>query len=69
MKTVAIVQTLNTIQALLKWLESRNVIRTEIMVLLDTANNENRDITTSDVQNQLDIVTDELSETEKLLNP
>lgn len=68
MKTVAIVQTLNVIQALFGWLEARSVIRSEIVTLLDKAHAEGRDITTEDVQTQLDIVADELDDTEELIN-
>lgn len=68
MNTIAIVQTLNVIQALFGWLQARSVVRSEIIALLDKAHTENRDITTEDVQTQLDIIADELDETENLLN-
>ena len=68
MKTAAIVKTLNLIQALFNWLAARSVIRSEIVALLDLAHAEDRDITTEDVQNHLDIVADELDDTEDLIN-
>ena len=68
MKTAAIVQTLNLIQAMFNWLAARSVIRDEIVALLELAHSEDRDITTEDVQNHLDILAEELDETEDLIN-
>ena len=68
MKTQAIVQTLNAIQGLLGWLEARSAHRAEIIELLQTAHDENRDITVEDVQTRLDIVADELDETTELID-
>ena len=68
MKTAAIVQTLNVIQALFNWLGARSAHRSEIIALLELAHSENRDITSEDVQNHLDIVSDELDATQKLID-
>lgn len=68
MTTKTIVQTLNTIQVLLGWLTARSAHRAEIIALLQTAHDENRDITSEDVQNSLDIVASELDQTENLIS-
>ena len=68
MNTTALVSTLNTIQALLGWLTARSAHRVEVIALLQEAHDEDRDITIADVQNRLDIVADELNETENLIN-
>lgn len=68
MKTAAFVQTLNLIQALFNWLASRSAHRTEVVALLDLAHTENRDITTEDVTTYLDVVVDELDETERMID-
>lgn len=67
-KTKTILQTLNVIQALLDWLEARSAHRAEIIELLQVAHDEKRDITIEDVQTRLDIVADELDETENLIS-
>lgn len=68
MNTMAIVQTLNAIQALLNWLVARSAHRSEVIALLNQAHEENRDITSEDVQTRLDIVADELDETASMID-
>lgn len=60
--------TLNTVQVLLNWLTARSAHRSEIIALLELAHNEDRDITTEDVQNHLDVVLDELDATQTLID-
>lgn len=68
MNIIDVVKTLNTVQVLLNWLTARSAHHSEIIALLNTAHAENRDITTEDVQNNLDIVLDELDATQKLID-
>ena len=62
------VTVLNAVQSLLNWMVGRSAHRDEIIALLELAHAENRDITSEDVRNHLDIVADELDDTQDLIN-
>jgi len=56
-------QLLNVIQAGLSWLESRGITRARSIALLDKAKAEDRDITTAEVQVELNLAQKELDMT------
>ena len=58
-----VLQLLNVMQAGLKWLESRGVTRDRAIALLDKAKAEDRDITTAEVQVELNLAQKELDMT------
>lgn len=61
-------QALNAIQALTAWLAGRGLARDRIQALLDNAAAEGRDLTTAEVQTELDQTAAELDATENLIN-
>ncbi len=63
MTAVLVYQILNMMQAGFKWLEARGIARTRANALLDKADAENRDVTTAEVQAELDLAQTELDET------
>ena len=68
MNATEALQALNAIQALLGWLTGRGITRERAQALLDTAAAENRDLTTDEVQTELDLTAAELDETAELIN-
>ena len=68
MNATEALQALNAIQALLGWLTGRGITRERAQFLLDTAAAENRDLTTDEVQTELDLTAAELDETAELIN-
>jgi len=59
---------LNAVQALLNWLANRGLNRKRVQTLLDLAESKGRDLTTDEVQTELDLTAAELDETENLIN-
>ncbi|KKK74165.1 hypothetical protein LCGC14_2886480 [marine sediment metagenome] len=58
-----VLQIFNVMQAGLKWLESRGITRARSIALLDKAKAEDRDITTAEVQVELNLAQKELDMT------
>lgn len=68
MNATEALQALNTVQALLNWLGNRGLNRKRVQALLNLAETEGRDLTTDEVQNELNLTALELDETENLIN-
>ena len=66
--TKSIFSALNFIQSLLNWLEKRGMSRDRSLALLDRAELEQRDLTTDEVQSELDLSRAELDDTQKLID-
>jgi len=64
--TVAL-QALNAIQALLNWLAGRGLSRDRVQALLDLAASEDRDLTDTEVQDELNAVGVDLDDTAALI--
>ena len=56
------------INALFNWLGKRGLTRARAIQLLDNAEAEDRDLTTDEVQGELDALSSELDETERLID-
>lgn len=63
MTAALILQILNMMQAGFAWLATRGVTRSRAIALLDLAAGENRDVTSEEVQTELDQLQSELDET------
>jgi phage-related minor tail protein len=63
MTAALILQLLNMIQAGFNWLAQRGVTRDRAIALIDKAAAENRDVTSAEVQTELDTLQDELDDT------
>lgn len=63
MTAALILQLLNMIQAGFNWLAARGVTRDRAIALLDKAAAENRDVTSAEVQTELDTLQAELDDT------
>ena len=68
MNAALILQILNMIQAGFNWLATRGITRTRAQELLDLAAAENRDVTSAEVQAELDQLQTELDETGELID-
>ena len=64
MEAALVVQILNLLQGGLNWLATRGVTRERALTLLETAQAEGRDVTTAEVQAELDLLQGELDETQ-----
>ena len=64
MEAALVVQLLNMMQAGLSWLANRGIARDRALSLLETAQAEGRDVTTAEVQAELDLTQSELDETQ-----
>ncbi|MCH7591494.1 MAG: hypothetical protein IH989_01770, partial [Planctomycetes bacterium] len=60
MEAVLILKILNFIQAGFGWLAERGIQKERVQFLIDRAVNENRDVTTAEVQAELDATQKEL---------
>ena len=58
-----LLQILNVIQGAFGWLAQRGLTKERVLALLDKAAAENRDVTTAEVQDELDLLQAELDET------
>ena len=58
-----LLQILNVIQGAFGWLAQRGLTKERVLALLDKAAAENRDVTTVEVQDELDLLQAELDET------
>jgi len=67
MNAALIVKILNMIQGAFDYLVARGISRDRIQIMLDDAGDN--DITTEQVQNELDLLSVELDETERMINP
>ncbi len=63
MNAALILQLLNVIQAGFAWLTQRGITKERALALLNQAEAEGRDVTTAEVQAELDTLQDELDET------
>lgn len=63
MNAALILQLLNVIQAAFGWLTQRGITKDRALALLNKAEAENRDVTTAEVQAELDTLQAELNET------
>lgn len=68
MNTQLIVQILNLAQAVLNWFTSRGISRDRVFAILDTAAREGRDVTTEEVQAELDAGQAELDDTQAAID-
>jgi hypothetical protein len=68
METVLVLKILNMIQAGFGWLADRGVQRDRVQFLIDRAVEENRDVTTAEVQQELDAAQKELDETREKID-
>lgn len=62
------VKLLNIVQAGFSWLTNRGITRDQALALLQTAEDENRDVTTQEVADMLDLTDDELAETQAMID-
>lgn len=63
METVLVLRLLNIIQAGFGWLAERGIQKDRVQFLIDRAVDEGRDVTTAEVQVELDATRKELAET------
>lgn len=63
MNAALILQLLNVIQAAFGWLTQRGITKERALALLSKAEAEGRDVTTAEVQGELDQLQDELDDT------
>lgn len=68
MNTQLIVQILNLAQSVLNWFTSRGVNRDRVIALLNNASAEGRDVTTAEVQAELDAGQAELDDTQAAID-
>ncbi len=68
METVLILKILNMIQAGFGWLSSRGIQKDRVQALIDKAVAENRDVTTDEVQAELDATAAELARTGEMID-
>ena len=68
MSAALIVQILNMMQAGFNWLTARGISRDRAQALIDNATANNRDVTTAEVQAELDTLQSELNETENMID-
>lgn len=68
METVLILKIMNMIQAGFGWLSSRGIQRDRVQALIDKAVAEDRDVTTAEVQTELDATAAELRRTGELID-
>ena len=66
MTTEMVVRILNLFQAALNWLATRGVARDRVLDMLDAA--RGRDLTTAEVQTELDLTDSELADTQRLID-
>ncbi len=67
METVLILKILNMIQAGFGWLSSRGIQKDRVQALIDKAVAEDRDVTTAEVQAELDATAAELKRTGEMI--
>ena len=68
METVLILKILNMIQAGFGWLNSRGIQKDRVQALIDKAVAEGRDVTTDEVQAELDATAAELRRTGEMID-
>ena len=68
METVLLLKILNMVQAGFGWLAERGIQKDRVQFLIDRAVNENRDVTTEEVQVELDATAAELSRTAEMID-
>lgn len=68
MSVTAIVQILNVVESLFTWLTNRGIARDNALKLLNTAQAEGRDVTTAEVQAELDTLQGELDDTQDAID-
>ncbi len=68
MSAAAIVQILNIVESLFTWLTSRGLTRDRVLTILNTAQAEGRDVTTAEVQAELDLLQGELDDTQEAID-
>lgn len=67
MSAALILQLLNVIQAAFGWLTQRGITKERALALLSKAEAEGRDVTTAEVQAELDQLQSELNDTERAI--
>lgn len=67
MSAALILQLLNVIQAAFGWLTQRGITKERALALLNKAEAEGRDVTTAEVQAELDQLQSELNDTERAI--
>jgi hypothetical protein len=67
-ETVLILKILNMIQAGFGWLSSRGIQKDRVQGMIDKAVAENRDVTTAEVQAELDATAAELKRTGEMID-
>ncbi len=67
MEAALILKIINFIQAGFEWLSARGVQKDRVQFLIDRAVEENRDVTTAEVQIELDATQAELDETARMV--
>jgi len=68
MEGALILKILNMIQAGFSWLASRGITKERAQNLIDLATSEDRDVTTAEVQGELDLLQTDLDDTANLID-
>lgn len=68
MSAAAIVQILNVVESLFVWLTNRGITRDRALVILNAAQDEGRDVTTAEVQAELDATQATLDDVQEDIN-
>ena len=67
MEVALVLKILNMIQAGFGWLSSRGIQKDRVQAMIDKAVAENRDVTTAEVQEELDATAAELARTGEMI--
>lgn len=68
MEVALVLKIINMMQAGFTWLQSRGVHKDRVQFLIDRAVDEGRDVTTAEVQVELDATQDELDKTAAMID-
>jgi acetolactate synthase small subunit len=68
MNAAAILQILNIVDSLFVWLSARGISRDRVITLLQAAEAEGRDVTTTEVQVELDALQERLDATQEQID-